>query len=337
MADVQEILQSPEMREVVRAINVLRRKYTLHQTYVTDHEWPVAIARVGRFRAGMVAQILLGNEHYYPGYREVLTGAFAGWLLAPKSREIREALMTRSALDYMDGANRRVGSDGELTLEKDVAARYLFTSPEFLIEVYDCLGGYDAFANIPSLDELWDRFDRAEKTISTAVRAVVYLHHAVDGIGRPGFQFEPSLNKAFLVFKELKKPSSGYMFKEKYVSRSLLHARWSSSKETLALLYAASTIKVNRKTLLQIIVDGFLTYQDHRKFFDKWFARARYVCDHIFARMTNNKVELATRRVLGVGPIMPFRPPSLDSSEESCFRDAFGSYIKEKKDLVVRK
>ena len=236
--------------------------------------------------------------------------------------------MTQAAVNHMQNASSLVGSDEILTVRKDIATRYLFVGPEFLVEVYDCLGGHQAFADAPSLDELWKQFDRFEKPIATAVRAIAYLHHAVDRFGRPGFQFVPSLNKAVSVFDELKDRKRGYPFKDKYVSRSLLHQRWSQNKQTLALMYAASSIQINRKTLLRLILDGFFSYEDHNRYFQTWIGRARYVADHIFARMGDVELEQKTRNLLGDGPVVAFKPSKLDETEVVIFNEIFRSYIK---------
>lgn len=328
MIDVREILESAEMDEVIRAVDALRKRFSLRPIYQGEHEWPVALARVGRFRADVVLEILLSEEKYYPGYKEVLAAAFGGWLIVPRYAKLREALMMHAAVDFMEKAVASSGNDELLTIKKDVLDRYLFIGPEFLVEIFDCLGGYRAFADMPSFDELWGDIEYVEKTIITAERAIAYLHHAVDRFARPGFQFVPSLNKAVSVFDELKKKERGYPFKEKYVSRSLLHQRWSQNKQTLALLYAASSIQINRKTLLQLLLDGFFSYEDHGRYLHKWIGRARYVSDHIFSKMSDAELGRKTRRLLGDGPMMAFRPPKLDEMEAASFDECFRSYIK---------
>jgi hypothetical protein len=325
MAELPDILSSSEMGDVVAALAALRKKYM--PSSGDEGHWPVATALVGRYRPDKVLQILLSETPRYPGYKEVLAASFAGWLIAPRYPKLRQDLMVRAALDHMQRAEVTAGvvRDLPLTLEKDVAARYLFTGIEFLIEVYDCLGGYNAFSEAPSLDELWDGLEGVEKTINTAARAIAFLHHAVDRSARPGFT--PSLNKAVTVFDALK-DAKEYPYKDRYVSRSLLHQRWSQNKQTLALVYAASTIRVNRKTLLDQILAGFFSYEHHRQHLELWVARARYVATHIFARMVDPDLERATTAVVGEGPIKPFTPAKLMGAELVSFTKTFSSIIK---------
>lgn len=328
MIDVREVLESPEMDDVVRAIAALRRKYAVEVECEKGHEWPVAIARVGRFKAELVLKIILSDEQYYPGYKEVLTAAFGGWLIAPRALVAREALMIHAAVAFMEKAEALVGNHELLTLQKDLVARYLLVGPQFLTEVYDCLGGYQAFADVPTFDELWDAFDSIEKPIFTVARSIAYLHHAVDLFARPGLQFAPSLNKAVSVLDELKRRIGSENYKKQYVARSMLHQRWSGNKQTLALIYAASTIKINRKTLLRLILDGFLSYDTHAAYLEIWVGRAKYVAEHIFARMDDAALARKTHKLLGNVVAIPFQPPKLDLNEVDCFDKIFRKFVR---------
>lgn len=326
MVEVREILQSEEMKNVVEALTALRRKFSFHD-HGEERLWPMAQVRIGAYRAERILHIVADQRSYYAGYKEVLAATFAGWLILPRDKQIREVLMVQAALAHMDRAELAVGSEA-LTVEKDIAARYLFTGLDFLVEVFDCLGGYHAFRSGAAFDYVYMTYAPVEKPINTAVRALVYLHHAVDRFGRQGFDFAPSLNKAVLMFDALKEPKRGFDFKEKYVSRSLLHERWSNNKQTLAMLYAASTIKVNRQTLLYFLLDGSFSYYEHGKYIDLWIGRARFVASHIFSRMADHELQKRTHKLLGDGEMTRFAPPKLTKIEEECFSEIFRNYIR---------
>lgn len=324
--EVRDILQSEEMKNVVEALTALRQKFSFND-YGEERQWPMAQVRIGPYKAEKILQIVSDERNYYAGYKDVLAASFAGWLILPRDRQIREILMAQAVLAHMDRAELAVGYD-ELTVEKDIAARYLFTGLDFLIEVFDCLGGYQAFRSGGAFDALIIAYNPVEKPINTAVRALVYLHHAVDRFGRPGFEFTPSLNKAVVMFDALKEPKRGFDFKQRYVSRSLLHERWSKNKQTLAMLYAASTIKVNRQTLLYVLLDGSFSYHEHHKYIGLWMGRARFVASHIFSRMTDPQLQKRTRQLLGEGPAVSFAPPKLSEIENECFEEVFRSYLR---------
>lgn len=325
MVDIKDVIESQEMRDVVKALDALKRRWApKHQ--VIKHIRPTVLALVGKYKAKEILQLLLDNNEYYPGYKEVLAASFGGWLIMPKERRVREILMVNAALDHMDNAERTLG-EAELSLERDVTARYVLTSIDFLIEIYDCLGGYQAFAQNPTLEMLWIAFERDEKAINTAVLAMTFLHHAVDRLSARGRPFVPSLNKAVLALDELKATKPPFPYKEKYVSRSLLHQRWSQNKQTLALLYAASTIRINRKTFLQLILDGFFSYHSHQPYLDIWVRRARYIAAHVFARMGDPDLERKTMHLVGEGPVAAFAPVKLNEIETSSFNRAFRNII----------
>lgn len=143
-----------------------------------------------------------------------------------------------------------------MTVKKGIVTRYLFICQEFLVEFFDCLGGCRDFLEMFSFGEPWRDLDSVEKIITTAARAIAYLHHATDRFVRAGFPFVPSLNKAVSVFYDLKKKQY-YRFNDKYVSRSFVHYRWNKNKKTLALLYAASSFQINRKTLITVLLEWF--------------------------------------------------------------------------------
>lgn len=327
MVDIKDVIESKEMQDVVAALNALKQRWAPeHQA--TDHVRPTVLALVGKYKATEILQVLLDSREYYPGYKEVLAASFGGWLITPRERRVREVLMVHAALDHMRDAEWKLG-DAELSLERDITARYILTSMDFLVEIYDCLGGYQAFVQNPSFELLWITFERDEKSINTCVLAMRFLHHAIDRSSARGRPFLPSLSKAVLMLDVLKDKNPSFPYKEKYVSRSLLHQRWSQNKQTLALLYAASTIRINRKTLLQLILDGFLSYQNHQPYLDIWMRRTRYVAAHIFGRMTDTDLERKTMRLVGDGPATAFAPAKLNDIEAASFNEIFQKIIKD--------
>lgn len=327
MVELSEILDSKEMKDVIKAINALKRKY-LSNHYETDRPWPIALALVGRYNAKFVLELLLNDKQYYPGYKDILAASFCGWLIAPRTPRVRETLMIQAALSHMNSAEVNAGFlDTDFTIEADIAARYLFTGTDFLVEIYDCLGGYKAFLDAPTYEDIWDAFKTVEKVINTTSRAIAYLHHATDRFCGSGRTFTPSLNKAVHVLDVLKENDEA-AYKEKYVSRSLLHERWSQNKQTLALIYAASTIRVHRNTLLKLILSGFFEFSIHGKFLKLWVGRARYTATHIFGKMDDHNLLRSTKRLLGEGDAIAFSPPKLDEWETASFDKIFRNFIR---------
>lgn len=323
MVDLSALFESQELRNAVAAIEALLAKSENSQR--PPGQKTFAELALGRtFNAFEVIDIVYGNQPTYPGMKEVLSSGLAGWSLFPNNKEIQEALMTQAVLDHMDASERAVGLvDQPMNFARDILARYVLTGMDFLSEIYDAFGGYQAFTRSASTEILSNLIEMHEKAINTTVQALTYLHYGADWFEDPEFDFAPSLNRAVTIFSELKKQRGVKTYKEQYVSRSLLHRRWSETKQTLALVYAASTIKVNRKSLLQVMLAGNFSYAPHAKYLNEWLGRARFICDHIFERMDNLDLHRKSSRLLANVEPRAFRPSKLKPIEHDIVRAQF--------------
>ncbi|MFS8143711.1 hypothetical protein [Rhizobium sp. BR 249] len=256
MIDLSDIFESQELSEAVKAVEVLIARRQVPRKIATEKTFrELALGKT--FQARDALAVISNGEPAYPGLKAVLSCGFVGWALFPTDSGMRITLMTQAVLRHMDEAERSVGlADEPITVARDIVARYVLTGIDFLTEIYDEIGGYEAFTRIASLDIMAALFEPYSKAIDTANRALTYLHHGADRFKDPEFDFAPSLNRAITIFNHLKKAWGPIEYGKIYVSRSLLHRRWSQTKVTLALVYAASTIRVNRKTLLQIMLQG---------------------------------------------------------------------------------
>jgi len=326
MRNVDEILESDEMKNVVSAVEALRRKFLPASSLKELDVNPVDMAYREKFPASDVLKLLLDEELYYEGFKKVLAVGFAGWVALPDDSSYRRILVIAAALEHMKSAAKAADRGDVLTLEQDIAARYVLTGPQFLIDVYDRIGGYSAFQIVPSVHDTWVR-DSEIRAARSAAQAVCYLHHGVNRAQELGRQFAPSLNRAVAAFDALKERKD-FPFEAHYVGRSLLHRRWSGHKETLALLYSASTIDVRQQTLLDVVLNGQFTYQSHRRYLGGWISRARYVAAYIFSRMADTKLTSDTNGVLGSGKMTQFAPKKLREIEEVAVMEQIERYIK---------
>lgn len=325
MVDVREIIESDEMRNVVVALDALRQKFSF-SGYGQDRLWPVALVLNGKYQADIILQIICDPKPYYPGYKEILAASFAGWLVLPKDKKVREFLVNKAALAHMARAQDVVGGD-DFTIEQDIASRYLFTGLDFFVEIFSIIGGYQAIEYATAVDYLYSLYFPSVKPIRTTVKAIAFLHHAVDRFCVNGSVFVPSLNKSVGIFEMLSEKYRQFPFKEKYVARSLLHERWSNNKQTLALLYAASTLRVGRKTLLDVLLDGDFSYHTHHQYLERWVERARFIVAHVFSRMVDQELQKQNMKLLREGKAQPFSAPKLHPTEEKCFSEFFRQNI----------
>lgn len=306
MFKLRDILGSSELTDAVQALQSLAAKY---KSSVKPQNQPSfsSLALDGEFQTAEIIRILTSEEQNYAGFKDVLAAGFAGWVLFPHGEEIRVNFMTQAVIEHLNYAEHYAGmGDGDLTLERDLISRYVFTDIDFLTEIYDQFGGYGAFTRVNNTEIMNILIGDQVKAIWTSARAAAYLHYGADHFSDHERHFAPSLNRAVKVFASLKDPRAS----SPYVSRSTLHKRWTSSKESLALVYAATSIKLDEGVLLDDILAGAFSFRDHHEVIDLWLGRARYVAEYIFAKLPDEDLLKKTRLVLGDGPVIPSRDGS---------------------------
>ncbi|MGB3417973.1 MAG: hypothetical protein WBA36_14970 [Mesorhizobium sp.] len=338
MYDIPHIIESPEMKAVVAAIEELKRVHSKPDTSTGCITFTQLSS--GRFQAREVLEILAREDNGDQGQMDVLATAFSAWLLFPKHKEIRFNWMLHSVLDHMDMAERRAGlGDEGWTVERDIIARYFITGDKFLRDMYDSAGGYQAFMRISAHDVLDQVFEYDIRAVRTVAYAMRYMHvgaHELEsdtgnGTARiyKGYRCRQlSVNRAADVFEGLRRGRRKKENKKaslyEHVARSMLHKRWKDNKGTLALIYAASCISAtSRKSLLDILLEGRFSYTSHRPILVRWLGMARHAADYIFSKMKDPQLMRSTDKLIsGVKPIA-FPAPALADEESAQFVDGF--------------
>lgn len=331
MDDLNDILESEELKAVVAGIEALHRKYSAQQQSASALSVQ-ALTSGQEFRAREVLQALTSESVGYPGQKEVLAAGFSGWLLFPKDRDAIETLMRYAMMFHLDEAEEAVGYPKEQwSLHRDLVARYLLVGIPFIAEVVSKYDGYKAFTESMGLDVLDEVLQRESKIIYTVVRAIAYLHHGADLYrADPSRRFKPSVNRAVLVFRELDAMRSGNGAAQEsydYVGRSLLHQRWSGGKSTLALLYSANRISVEGSNLLEVMLGGAFSYKKHGHLIPRWLQMAQYVCEHIFGVMEDPELVEATQSLIGEQTALRFAAVKLSEYEAVVVRKKFNKYF----------
>jgi len=312
MDDIRDLLESKELKAVVEAIERFE-KLVSHPALLKEGEFQ-KIAGGKKLGGDRIIQILVADPAYDSGVREILGAGLAAWIIDPQYDKPWHGAMCRAAMRHMNGAEDRVGLKTEFwTLEHDIVARYAFTGTEFLREIYDGLGRYQAFLEANPKDTVRFMAEELQPVINTIVRTIQYMHFAADNFTDDARYHKPSLNRAVQIFAGLKEHLPN--FSTTFVSRSVLHAHWSASKDTLALVYAADSIHIGRTTLLQLIIDERFSVAMHGSYLNRWFGRAAHVGSHIFATAADTELKKITRKMLhGIEPA-PFHPKEFGGKE----------------------
>jgi hypothetical protein len=346
MGEANDFFNSEEMKAVVAAIEALRDRYA--QTVFLPPTERITFFQLltGKFPAREVLQKLASNDAGYPGQKDVMAAAFSAWLLFPKKKEIRHNWMLHAMLLYMDQAEKKAGLyEEDWVIERDIAARYLFIGGDFLKDIFDSAGGYQAFMDLNSNETIDAVLDHNMRTIRTAARSMLYLHHGAQLFREDGVYHRPSVNLASKMFKAIRDvqaddreklvPKSGQESSSKtelapytYVARSSLHKIWKDDNGTMALIYAASCLRVTKaKSLLDVLLSAEFSHSDHGRLIRQWLGMARYAAETIFPTMGDAKlVKRASRFLDMVDPVL-FHAPKLTSQEDGLFRRNFRKYF----------
>lgn len=340
MDELRDLFESEELSAAVAAIEAFQKRFPTGKPPVTDRNFSdLALNRT--FQAPVVLKYLLDQEHGNLGHKEILAAGFAGWLLFPKRQEIRMAWMTHAMIDHLDEGERRAGlAEQPWSLSRDIVARYGLVGSAFLDEVYNNFGGYQAFSRSTALEVIDEILRNDIKSIRTIVSVLTYLHVAADLYVRGANQIKPSLARALEVLAFIREaenrqrkslPVNVKPEPRRYLSRSQFYQKWSDGKGTLALLYAADSIKIGRKTLLDVLISGLFSYRSHGHVLKRWVQMARYVSDHVFVLMddfskkNHQRLTTYTRRLIGDVDPHPFSPRNREQSENDYFEKAFSN------------
>jgi hypothetical protein len=241
--------------------------------------------------------ILADERDAYAGLKKVLYAGTCAWMIAPQNPELIKGAITLAALKALSEAEESdFAGFRSKSSAADMHARYIVLGPKFIEEIYYPLGGALGLARAPSIKDFKASLSRESPRIDYAISVVqIYHHHVIELSGERRYG-KPSLNKAADLIAEL-----GILhgdFKGPPRSRYMRDA-WSQSRESIALLYAASTIQTgNGNTLLDKIKLGANNLQVDGPHISDWLARARFVVDEVLSRCAETETFDDNDRVL---------------------------------------
>lgn len=314
MVELRDILKSEELSTAVTEFeSVLRR----HARYRKPPDQPsfASIALGRTFHAEKAVPIISAAYPEYPGIREVLFLGFCGWVVSPSEDTVRLALMTHGVLDHIIDAERQVGLIDKFDLRADIAARYILVGPDFLNDVYDPLGAHAGFSHGTLRPILEDWLTGERRSVSTLVKACQIFHYAVDNLNDRSRYRRISVST-------IVETLAGYR-DDSFVERTFFYEKWSKNKVTVALLYAASTVRKGELTLLNSILSGEVTAKEFLATFDIWVGRARYFCDHVLTELNIQSLTKENIKPLKTVEAVPFGSAISDQHEVNFLRKKF--------------
>ncbi|KQQ38292.1 hypothetical protein ASG19_04345 [Rhizobium sp. Leaf306] len=234
-----------------------------------------------KFNAEAVLRLLLDPAPSFYGHKEAAFAALLSWTIAPEDDGIRLEFIALAVKRLLAKAeDQAFALDLSSPLHADLAARYLIAGPQFIEQIYAAISGMALLAEhgSPAITEIVFEVDRVP--IGTLNKMMTYSHYLADDQARG----QPSVNRAIEMV--------GRIGEHGISSRSAIYGQWAKSKDNIALLYSAASIKIGGNTLLDSLISGQINLSKYQRYLQTWIARARYVCEHILRRMPDEQLYL---------------------------------------------
>jgi hypothetical protein len=274
----------------------------------------IALGRT--FRAEKAASIIVDADPNYPGIVEVLLLGFCGWTISPSQPDIAYMFLRIGALEHVDGAEEQADLFNNFTVLNDIIARYNLIGVDFLQDVY-----YPTMAEIGtdftvSRSTLADILETVRKPLGTLVKACEILHYHASYMTDLSSFRRISLTLIIDVLSSFRDDG--------LVERTVFYEFWTSNKSSLALLYAASTIRLDDgENLLNNILTGEVKADEFASKFELWLARARHFTEDVLPVLRIPDLVKANSKALKCVPKAAFDPPELCEEDELFLRGKF--------------
>lgn len=286
------------------------------------------IALGDKFDTRSAIQILFDASPSYFAHRDLLYAGLLAWVLNPSEVGLRQLSIGAAASRCMAEAESTVFNYSDDLILSDFIIRGYILGPQFIEEIYYPLGGAQGLMDASKfyLDTV---LVDSEPAIWTLVRVLRWFHFVCANFsGREEF-FKPSVNKAVEIIEdhELGAMRDG----RKVVGRSAFIEAWANRRSSIAFIYAASTIEIGEKTLLDEILRAEFKLEVGREYLRQWVGRARYVSDFILSKMPDPSAAKENSYALRSVTAESFDVPSLTTAEVKAVRSVFGRTASAKK------
>ena len=256
-----------------------------------------------------IVTILATPGDSYFAHKDILYEGFCAWVADPSSVTLpKHAMVLRTAL-HLDAAEK-VGRDlyGRVGRLGDVMIRTHLVDPEFFEEIYYPIGGILRIAKSLSRAGYRSRLVDCTKSTDCAVKIVEIYHYHVNNLLSQGVYGKPSLNSAAPILESV------YIYEPELPGERAVKEYWRQKKDSVVFSCAAKSIELNDgQTLLDMILSGKTTWRLHRRIFQQWMSRARYVAQEILSKCAETQTSQDALGFLPDCTIELFEPPAFDS------------------------
>lgn len=243
-------------------------------------------------------KLLLDPEPSYFGHKEATFAGFVSWVVAPNQPNVRLELIALCIIELLANAEKLASEElgKESFVLCDLVARYVFAGPQFLEQIYAPIGGMDQLSDLGSRGIADHLFDPQRRNFYTICKMMAACHYVADKAAASDL-IQPSVNKAVATVRKFTD--------SKIVSRASIYSQWAECRETIAWIYAAESIQVQRGTLLDALLGAAASFGEHGNLMVEWAGRAKFFCDHVLRRMPDE--DLYQSNLLALRDVQPRR------------------------------
>lgn len=265
-----------DLEATVRKLGSILELHAQHRKPAAQPSFnSIALGR--KFKADLAAPIIAEADPGYPGIAKVLFLGFCGWVVLPSDVVPQRAFMYHAALDHIGASELQAGLLSEFHLSADILARYVLVGPDFLDDIFYALKGHLGVSVAVERPTIESWLSGEHRSIFTLVKLCQILHFAANELTDDTKYRPPSLTLTIEIMSAMRD--------DDLVERTIFYQAWKQHKSTVALLYAASTIKGGKVSLLDSILSGEIRAEQFMDQFPLWIGRARYFCDHVLSRL----------------------------------------------------
>ncbi|MBQ0820601.1 hypothetical protein KBI52_10335 [Microvirga sp. HBU67558] len=291
----------------------------------TEYAWD-------RFDARHVLDLLLSKEPSYHGHKEVLFAGFCAWVVVTSQRQ--DIVQDSMALQTL-----KIIKDEESNVPKmlqaypvlvDFYIRLIRIGSDFFQDIYYPIGGIGRLISSPSVGSLEESLKSRVSGIRSVITIMEITHYHIAELKHTGKHRPPSFNAAFTIIdslseaqKDKKTDTEKPKPKIHLRRRSLINHR-DYYEGQICLLYAASSIKVMPdRSLLDCILEGVATWEEHGHLLPEWIARAKFANQVILSEIATVDVVQANAVYLPKMEQSPIPVPNLPAAMIEKIREKY--------------
>ena len=269
-----------------------------------------------------VMKILTSEEPTYAARKPILFSGLCTWVACPMRHSLRQHGMLLVGIEHLRAAEaegRKVFAGRDLPgheLLGDILGRVRVLGQDFFSDFYYPIGGLAQVLRSTTPGNFRRSLAKHAEAARTAVTMMeIYDYHARH-LNDPKRFYQASEGKGYKLVRIIYARHR----KEMGFSVELSEDRWRKLglSQTAAMSYAASTLPAGKAdNLLNAIVSGTASFEDHGHLLPAWIGRARYAAEVILRGLTKSEIGQINAGWLPDLPTEPTPEPPLSAPERA--------------------